>query len=287
MPAAAVVAALAAPAAASNLKGDLQMSAPIIQTLAEKLDAAMRAGAPLPLFAVSETVNTLADAYAIQTAWTAMRVARGEKVMGRKIGLTAKAVQEQLGVDQPDYGTLWQSSFHEAKNGSVTVPAADFIAPRIEGEVAFLIGKPLDRPGITPADVLAATEACALGVEIVDSRIADWKIKFFDTIADNASYGGFTLGPWDKKLRDADLAAIGMTISQNGVQVAEGTGAAVLGSPVISCAWLANKLQAFGVSLQPGDVVISGALMKMIPFQAGDRFVFDLASQPPLAVTIA
>ena len=262
-------------------------ASPLIRTLAEKLDSAMRAGAPLPHFAISEGVSTLADAYAVQSEWTAMRVARGEKVMGRKIGLTAKAVQEQLGVDQPDYGTLWQSSFYEAKNGQVTVPATDFISPRIEGEVAFLIGKKLDRPGITPADIIAATEACALGVEIVDSRIADWKIKFFDTIADNASYGGFTLGPWDRKLRDADLAAIGMTISQNDIPVAEGTGAAVLGGPAISCAWLANKLLEFGVSLNPGDVVISGALMKMIPFQAGDRFVFDLAGQKPLAVTIA
>jgi 2-keto-4-pentenoate hydratase len=278
--------AAAGAAAANSRKGDLQMSAPIIQTLAEKLDAAMRTGAPLPHFDVSESINSLADAYAIQSAWTAMRVARGEKIMGRKIGLTAKAVQEQLGVDQPDYGTLWQSSFHEAKNGAVTIAASDFIAPRIEGEIAFLIGKSLDRPGIMPADVLAATEACALGVEIVDSRIADWKIKFFDTIADNASYGGFTLGPWDRKLRDADLAAIGMTISQNGAPVAEGTGAAVLGGPAISCAWLANKLLEFGVSLKPGDVVISGALMKMIPFKAGDRFIFDLAGQPPLTVTI-
>ena len=258
-----------------------------IRSLAERLDAAMGGGALLPHFGVSDSVNTLADAYAVQSEWTAMRVARGEKIMGRKIGLTAKAVQEQLGVDQPDYGTLWQSSFHEAKNGKVTVPASDFISPRIEGEVAFLIGKSLNRPNITPADVIAATEACALGVEIVDSRIADWKIRFFDTIADNASYGGFTLGPWDKTLRDADLAAIGMTISQNGTEVAQGTGAAVLGSPAISCAWLANKLQAFGVSLEPGDVVISGALMKMIPFKAGDRFDFALEGQPGLCVTIA
>jgi 2-keto-4-pentenoate hydratase len=265
----------------------MSASPPVIRTLAERLDSAMRERAPIPPFSVSESVNDLADAYAVQAQWTAMRVARGEKVMGRKIGLTAKAVQEQLGVDQPDYGTLWQSSFHEAKNGKVTVPASDFIAPRIEGEVAFLIGKSLNRPGITAADILAATEACALGVEIVDSRIADWKIKFFDTIADNASYGGFTLGPWDKMLRDADLAAIGMTISQNGNQVAEGIGAAVLGSPAISCAWLANKLLEFGVSLEAGDVVISGALMKMIPFKAGDRFVFDLAGQPALTVSIA
>jgi 2-keto-4-pentenoate hydratase len=232
-------------------------------------------------------VNDLADAYAVQMEWTAMRERRGEKILGRKIGLTAKAVQEQLGVDQPDYGTLWQSSFYEARDGRVTVPAADYISPRIEGEVAFLIGKSLKGPNITPADIIAATEACALGVEIVDSRIADWKIKINDTIADNASYGGFTLGPWGKRLRDADLAAIGMTISQNGTQVAEGTGAAVLGSPAISCAWLANKLLAFGVSLEPGDVVISGALMKMIPIAAGDSFVFELAGQPALAVTIA
>lgn len=256
-------------------------------TLAGKLDSAMREKAPMPHFAVSESVNSLADAYAVQMAWTAMRAARGERVMGRKIGLTARAVQEQLGVDQPDYGTLWQSSFYESRNGSVSVPATDFIAPRIEGEVAFLIGKPLRDPGVTAADIIAATDACALGVEIVDSRIADWKITITDTIADNASYGGFTLGPWDRKLREADLAAIGMTISQNGTQVAQGTGAAVLGGPAISCAWLANKLLEFGVSLEPGDVVISGALMKMIPFQAGDRFVFDLAGQPPLTVSIA
>jgi len=258
-----------------------------IRNLAEQLDSAMRAGAPMPHFAVSESVNSLDDAYGVQMEWTAMRVARGERIVGRKIGLTAKAVQEQLGVDQPDYGTLWQSSFYEARNGRVTVPASDFIAPRIEGEVAFLIGKSLNRPDITAADVIAATEACALGVEIVDSRIADWKIRITDTIADNASYGGFTLGPWDTALRDADLAAIGMTISQNGTEVAQGTGAAVLGGPAISCAWLANKLLAFGVSLEPGDVVISGALMKMIPFKAGDSFAFNLAGQPPLHVAIA
>ncbi len=238
-------------------------------------------------FGVSQSVTTLADAYAVQTHWTEMRVARGEKIVGRKIGLTAKAVQQQLGVDQPDYGTLWQSSFYEAKSGKLTVPAADFISPRIEGEVAFLIGKPLTGPNITPQDVLAATDACALGVEIVDSRIADWKITINDTIADNASYGGFTLGPWDRKLAQQDLAAIGMTIAQNGQMVAEGVGAAVLGSPAISCAWLANKLLEFGVSLQPGDVVISGALMKMLPFKAGDEFVFNLAGQPELTVTIA
>ncbi len=261
-------------------------TAPVIRNLAEKLDTALRGKVPMPHFAVSDSLSELADAYAVQTAWTAMRVARGEKIVGRKIGLTAKAVQEQLGVDQPDYGTLWESSFHKTKNGQVTVSAADFIAPRIEGEVAFLIGKSLKGPNITPEQVLAATDACALGVEIVDSRIADWKIKIGDTIADNASYGGFALGPWDKALRDADLAAVKMIQSQNGAVVGEGTGAAVLGSPLISCTWLANKLAEFDVGLEPGDVVISGALMKMLPFKAGDKFVFALEGQPDLTVTI-
>jgi 2-keto-4-pentenoate hydratase len=264
----------------------MSTSSPVIRSLAEKLDAALRERAPIPHFAVSVSVSDLADAYAVQTEWTKMRLARGDKIAGRKIGLTAKAVQEQLGVDQPDYGTLWQSSFYETKNGKLTIPASDFIAPRIEGEVAFLIGKPLKGPNITPEQVLAATDACALGVELVDSRIADWKIKIGDTIADNASYGGFTVGPWDKTLRDSDLAALRMTQSQNGEVVGEGTGAAVLGSPLISCTWLANKLEEFGVGLEPGDVVISGALMKMLPFKAGDEFVFSLEGQPPLTVTI-
>jgi 2-keto-4-pentenoate hydratase len=259
---------------------------PVIRTLAEQLDTALRGKSPIAPFAVSQSLETLADAYAVQAEWTRMRLARGEKILGRKIGLTAKAVQEQLGVDQPDYGTLWQSSFYETRNGRLTVPAADFIAPRIEGEVAFLIGKPLKGPDITPEQVLAATDACALGVELVDSRIADWKIKFFDTIADNASYAGFTLGPWDRKLRDADLSAIRMIQSQNGVVAGEGTGAAVLGSPLLSCTWLANKLLEFGISLEPGDVVISGAFMKMLPFKAGDEFTFALQGQPDLIIKI-
>jgi 2-keto-4-pentenoate hydratase len=159
--------------------------------------------------------------------------------------------------------------------------------PRLEGEVAFLIGKRLSGPGLSAADVLAATEACALGVEIVASRIADWKIKLADTIADNASYGGFTLGPWDKQMRDADLAALELRIEHNGAPAGQGLGAAVLGNPAASTAWLANKLGEFGVALEPGDVVISGAITKMLPVNAGDRFVLSLTGQPQLAVSFS
>jgi len=256
----------------------------LIDQIASQLDQAMQTGVPIPPITETHGIKEPAVAYAIQNRWTNMRLERGDKVIGRKIGLTSKAIQTQLGVDEPDYGNLWQSSFYEAKNGKVTIPAGDFLQPRIEGEVAFLIGKPIREPGVTPKQILDATEACAMGIEIVASRIADWKIKLVDTIADNASYGGFTLGPWDKEMKNADLAVLAMTVHQNGELVAEGLSSAALGSPLRSTAWLANKLLQFGVSLEPGDVVISGGITKMFPVKAGDEFHFTLTGQPDLTV---
>jgi 2-keto-4-pentenoate hydratase len=255
-----------------------------VQSIAERLDTAWRTKTPIAPITESDGLTDPKTAYAIQTRWTDMRVARGEKVVGRKIGLTSKAIQQQLGVSEPDYGALWQSSFYEATNGQVTIPAADFMQPRIEGEVAFLIGKPLRGSNITAEHVLAATDACAIGVEIVASRIADWKIKLVDTIADNASYGGFSLGPWDAHLAKRDLGALQMRIHHNGTLAAEGVGSAALGHPAASTAWLANTLNELGVSLEPGDVVISGGITKMLPIKSGDAFVFSLTSQPDLTV---
>ena len=256
-----------------------------IETLAQRLDTAWRTHTPIPPITESDGIADVNTAYAIQTHWTNMRLERGEKIVGRKIGLTSKAIQQQLGVNEPDYGTLWQSSFYRAQDGKVHILANDFLQPRIEGEVAFLIGKPLREPNITPEQVLAATEACAMGIEIVASRIADWKIKLVDTIADNASYGGFMLGPWDKQMREADLGALAMTIHHNGELAAEGLGAAALGHPATSTAWLANKLLEFGVSLEPGDIVISGGITKMLPVKAGDEFLFSLTGQPSVTVS--
>jgi 2-keto-4-pentenoate hydratase len=256
-----------------------------VETLAERLDKAWQTHTPIPPISESDGITGVETPYAIQTHWTKIRLARGEKIVGRKIGLTSAAIQQQLGVSEPDYGTLWQSSYYASANGKVEIPASDFLQPRIEGEIAFLIGKPLHGPNITAADVLAATDACALGIEIVASRIADWKIKLVDTIADNASYGGFTLGPWDKQMRETDLAALAMTILQNGMLAAEGVGAAALGHPATSTAWLANKLLEFGVSLAPGDIVISGGITKMLPVKAGDQFTFALTGQPSLTVS--
>ena len=259
----------------------------LVESIAARLDTSWRSQTPIPPITESDGIIDVKTAYAIQTHWTNMRLERGEKIVGRKIGLTSKAIQQQLGVGEPDYGTLWQSSFYPANNGKVNIPASDFLQPRIEGEVAFLIGKSLREPGITAEKILDATEACAMGIEIVASRIADWKIKLVDTIADNASYGGFTLGPWDKQLRDADLAALAMTIHHNGMPAAEGLGSAALGHPATSTAWLANKLLEFGVSLEPGDIVISGGITKMLPVKAGDEFIFSLTSQPDLTVTFS
>jgi 2-keto-4-pentenoate hydratase len=255
-----------------------------IAELAAQLDQAMQTRQPIAPFSESLGLTSVPDAYAIQAQWTALRAARGEKVVGRKIGLTSLAIQKQLGVSEPDFGSLWESSHYTAISSRADIPASDFVQPRMEGEIAFLIGRPLCGPHVTPQEVLAATDALALVVEIVASRIADWRIKLVDTIADNASYGGFVLGPWDRRLRTADLRLLGMTISKNGEPAAEGVGAAAMGHPALSVAWLANKLSEFDVSLQPGDVVLSGGITPMQPVAPGDLFTIHLTGQPPLTV---
>jgi len=255
------------------------------EQIAERLDFAWRTRTPVAPITETDAIGDIATAYAIQAHWTDLRIARGERVVGRKIGLTSKAIQLQLGVSEPDYGTLWQSSFYQAKDGRVSIPASHFLQPRIEGEVAFLVGGRLQGPNITPDRVLSNVDAFALGVEIVDSRIADWKIKLIDTIADNASYGGFTLGPWDKNVRGTDLSSLIMNIRHNGAAAADGPASAVMGHPANSAAWLANKLSEFGVSLEPGDIIISGGITKMLPVRAGDEFIFSLTGQPALTVS--
>src|SRR6187397_533594 len=143
------------------------MEVPSVAALAERLDSAWRTGVPIAPLSDSDGLSDVATAYAIQSRWTGMRLARGERIAGRKIGLTSKAIQQQLGVSEPDYGALWRESYHAAAGGRVEIPARKFMQPRLEGEVAFLIGKRLAGPGLTAADVLAGTDACALGVEIV------------------------------------------------------------------------------------------------------------------------
>jgi len=211
---------------------------------------------------------TIEDAYAISQRLLSRRLAAGEKVIGKKIGVTSKAVQNMLNVHQPDFGFLTDAMVY---NSGEELPISErLIQARAEGEIAFVLERDLKGPGITNADVLAATAGVMPCYEIVDSRIRDWKIKIQDTVADNASCGLFVLGDTLVSPREVDLATCGMVLEKNGEIVATGAGAAALGSPVNAVAWLANTLGAFGIALQAGEVILSGSLAALIPVQAGD-----------------
>lgn len=208
------------------------------------------------------------DAYAIQQRMMKRRLDAGEKVVGKKIGVTSKAVMNMLGVFQPDFGWLTDGMVY---NEGEAIEASTLIQPKAEGEIAFVLKKTLQGPGVTAADVMAATEGVMACFEIVDSRIQDWKIKIQDTVADNASCGVFVLGDRLVDIRDVDLATCGMVLEKNGEIVATGAGAAALGHPANAVAWLANTLGAHGIALEAGEVVLSGSLAIMVPVKAGDN----------------
>jgi 2-oxopent-4-enoate/cis-2-oxohex-4-enoate hydratase len=205
---------------------------------------------------------TVDDAYAIQSRLVERRIAAGEAVVGKKIGLTSEVVQQMLGVFEPDFGQLLSGMVYS--NGA-SIPLNTLIQPKAEGEVAFKLKKDLTGPGISAIDVLRATEYVVPCFEIVDSRITNWDIKICDTVADNASCGVYVLGDKPMDPYEVDLALIGMIIEQDGEQVATGAGAAVQGSPVNSVAWLANILGARGIPFRAGEVILSGSLSSMIP----------------------
>jgi 2-keto-4-pentenoate hydratase len=256
---------------------------PDTASLAAKLEHAWTTRTPIePL---SETHNLeVEQAYQVQRAWHELRLEAGDRLVGRKIGLTSQPVQEQFGVNTPDYGLLWKSRQFEFTNGTLELPANLFIQPRLEGELAFLIGRKLEGPNITVKDVLAATDAIAPAVEIVDSRIADYRIKIADTVADNASFGGFAVGGWRKDWLETDLRSIGMRVHQNGQPSVEGTGAASLGHPAHAVAWLVNKLAEYSTALEPGDIVMSGALARMLPAKTDDQFLLEFSGETALRV---
>lgn len=210
---------------------------------------------------------TIEDAYGIQQRLNARRLAAGERIIGKKIGVTSQAVMNMLGVNQPDFGLLTDAMLY---NEGEAIPAARLIQPKAEGEIAFVLKRDLQGPGVTAADVLAATEGVMACFEIVDSRIHDWKIKIQDTVADNASCGVLVLGDRLVDPRRVDLQTCGMVLEKNGEIVVTGAGAATMGSPLTAVAWLANTLGRRGVSLKAGEVILSGALGAMVPVQRGD-----------------
>jgi 2-oxopent-4-enoate/cis-2-oxohex-4-enoate hydratase len=211
---------------------------------------------------------TIEDSYHVQERLIARRMQAGEKVVGKKIGVTSKAVMNMLGVGQPDFGWLLDGMIY---NEGESIPIDSLIQPKAEGEIAFLLKKDLMGPGVSSADVLAATEGVMTCFEIVDSRIENWKIKIQDTVADNASCGVFVLGDKLVDPRDVDLTTCGMILEKNGEIACTGAGAATMSSPVNAVVWLANMLGSLGIPLKAGEVILSGSLAAMVPVVKGDN----------------
>lgn len=236
--------------------------------LAEELLVAERDGNPVEPITARHPEATVADAYAIQSAGLDMRKAEGAVIRGHKVGLTAKAMQRQFGVTTPDYGALLDTMFVAEDE---VIPASTLIQPRVEPEVACVLGRPLAGPGVTTADALRAIAFVCPSLEIIDSRITDWKIGLVDTIADNASSARVVLGARCTRLDAVDLREVPCTLTQDGEVQQTGTSAAVLGNPVNAIVWLANVLGQFGATLSEGDVVFPGSCTAAIPCDPGSR----------------
>lgn len=245
----------------------MTMSAAIIDCAAELLDVADRDAAPIGQLTARYPDMDVGDAYAIQQANLQRRLARGRRLVGHKIGLTSEPMQTLLGVDEPDFGYILDDMV--LPDGS-SVPRSRFCAPRVEPEVAFLLNAPLHGPEVTAEDVRAATEAVAVALEIVDSRIMDWKLTLRDTVADNASSGAVVLSQWVPYSREIDLVDARASLSLNGDEIDSGRGSAVLGDPAAAVAWLANALSAFGTDILPGQIIMSGSFTTAAFVHPGD-----------------
>ncbi|MEV1247721.1 2-keto-4-pentenoate hydratase [Nonomuraea sp. NPDC050022] len=238
-----------------------------VEKAAADLLAAYRTGDPIQPLTTTYPELSVADAYAVQRHQIDALVADGAVVKGHKVGLTSAAMRRQLGVDQPDYGHLLDSMFHL---DGAPIDTRRFLQPRIEPEIAFVLKRPLSGPGVTTAEAVAAVDFLLPALEIIDSRIADWRITLADTIADNASSGGVVLGTRPIRLETVDLALAGCLLHRNGDLVQTGAGGAVLGSPLNALVWLANTLGEQGVALEAGHVVLPGSITVAIPVTAGD-----------------
>ncbi|WP_067471195.1 2-keto-4-pentenoate hydratase [Nocardia amamiensis] len=242
--------------------------------LADELERAERERVPIdPLIARHPGIDVV-DAYEIQLINIRRRLDGGARVVGHKVGLSSKAMQQMMGVDEPDYGHLLaEMEVYE----DVPVEAGRYLFPRVEVEVGFVLGADLPGADCTEADVLAATVAFAPAIELIDSRIKDWNIGLADTISDNASSAGFVLGAGRVAPADIDVKAIDAVLTRNGEVVAEGRSDAVLGDPVIAVAWLARKVATFGVRLKAGDIVLPGSCTRAIDARPGDAFHAEFA----------
>jgi 2-keto-4-pentenoate hydratase len=245
-----------------------------IQDFAAQLAQAEATKVGIDPLIVTDPKITVDEAYYIQLENIKKKLEAGQRIVGKKIGLTSVAVQKMLGVDEPDYGHLLDTMVVE--NGG-TIDTKDMLQPKVEGEIAFILKKDLKGPNVTAVDVIQATDYVVPALEIVDSRIQDWKISLRDTVSDNASSGLYVLGGKPTKLEDINLELVGMALYQNGEVANTGVGAAALGNPATCVAWLANRLADYDITLKAGEVILSGALSGMVVANPGDNFVARFA----------
>ncbi len=246
------------------------MDKEFIVKAAEALRVAMINKQPISALSEQKPDITIEEAYQIQLINVEEAVKAGKRIVGKKIGLTSVAMQKFLGVNEPDYGHLLDTMVWDEE---IPISLSNLLQPKIEAEIAFVLSEDLQGPGVTLTDVLRATAGVIPSFEVIDSRIKDWKIKIQDTIADNASSAGITLGSQLIPVNQVDLKYVGMVLQKNGQIIETAAGAAVMGHPALAVAWLANKLGSMGIGLKKGEIILSGSLTKAIEVKAGDVFV--------------
>lgn len=256
----------------SQWLGDSSLDSERARTLAQTLHGAYRSGRAIAPLTDEEPGLGLAEGYAIQQEFVKLLASEGETIVGYKVGLTSQPMQTLLGVDQPDFAPLFASGLHRSP---ATVTLGHFIAPRIEAEIGVQLDRDLTGPDCTPEHARAATRGLVAALEIVDSRIIDWRIRLADTVADLASGGAFVRSDAVIPLADWDARLLGVVFTRNGTCVATGAGAAALGDPFAVVAWLANMLWTAGVALEAGQIIMTGALHAMVPLEAGDHVVAE------------
>lgn len=239
------------------------------EQLSRMLYEATKTGDPMEIISQLDEQVTVQDAYDIQLKNVARALEDGEVISGKKIGLTSKPMQQLFGIDEPDYGHLYKST-EVSNGGSIKIDTLN--KPKVEGEIAFVLKEDLKGPGVTVEDVYRATDYISASIEIVDTRYMDWKIKLVDTISDNGSSVLYLMGDNRLSVDQVSIPGIEMTLYKNGEKVNNGTGADVLGNPAEAVAWLANKLNEFGVQLNRGDVILSGAITAAQEASRGDVF---------------
>jgi 2-keto-4-pentenoate hydratase len=252
-----------------------------VATKARALYEARRTRVPIPPFTDAEPDLDMDDGYAIQKELVKLLLADGDRIVGHKVGLTAAPMQRALGIDSPDYGPVLASTLY--RNGDA-IPLDAFVSPKVEAEIVFVLGERLEGPGVTVTQARAAIAGAVAGMEIIDSRIADWRIRLADTVADLASNGAMALSSRIVPLEDLDTRLIGMTLTRDGELVDTGAGAAALGNPVAVVAWLANTLGEHGVALEPGHLILTGALHAAVPLTPGDVFRAEFDRLGPVTV---